>query len=41
MKFLKPKFWDKKQISILREQASIALGRAMGDLVDECTRLNQ
>jgi len=33
--------WDKKQISILREQASIALGREMGDLADECKRLNQ
>jgi len=33
--------WDKKQISILREQASIALGRKMGDLADECMHLNQ
>lgn len=33
--------WDKKQILILREQASNALGRKMGDLADECTRLNQ
>ncbi len=33
--------WDKKQISILRAQASIALGRKMGDLADECMHLNQ
>lgn len=33
--------WDKKQISILREQASVALGRKMADSADECARLNQ
>lgn len=33
--------WDNKQIIILREQASNALGREIGDLTTECVRLNQ
>lgn len=33
--------WDQKQISILREQASNALGRKLENSEVECTRLNQ